>query len=88
MWGGRLVLGASLALAVGFAVPALVFLPTGVPSPPGWFLLRIPGAAGWFHPLVHTFDRVAEFALDQLHRGEDRAFRATGTERRRTRMHR
>ena len=42
---------ASLALAVGLGVPALVFLPAGVPAPsasgPGaWPLVPVPGCAG------------------------------------------
>ena len=42
---------ASLALAVGLGVPALVFLPAGVPAPPAsgpgaWPLAPVPGCAG------------------------------------------
>ena len=37
---------ASLALAVGLGVPALVFLPAGVPAPSAWPLAPVPGCAG------------------------------------------
>lgn len=39
---------ASLALAVGLAVPSLVFLPTGVVSPAGWGLKPVAGSPEWF----------------------------------------
>ena len=37
---------ASLALAVGLGVPALVFLPPGVAAPAAWPLAAVPGCAG------------------------------------------
>ena len=37
---------ASLALAVGLGVPALVLLPPGVAVPPAWPLVPVPGCAG------------------------------------------
>ena len=37
---------ASLALAVGLGVPALVFLPLGVPAPPTWPLAPMLGCVG------------------------------------------
>lgn len=40
---------ASLALAVGLGVPALVWLPAGVVPPSGWFF-RSLGGGWWLHP--------------------------------------
>ena len=39
---------ASLALAVGLGVQALVFLPAGVECPAGWGFEPLPGLKGWF----------------------------------------
>jgi hypothetical protein len=38
---------ASLALAVGSALPCLVFLPPGVAAPVGWGLSPLGGVGGW-----------------------------------------
>ena len=54
---------ASLALAVGLGVPALVFLPSGVPVPAAWPLAPVAGCAGVRGSWVRFRPRVSQQTL-------------------------
>ncbi len=54
---------ASLALAVGLGVPALVFLPAGVAPPAGWPLVSVPGCAGPRGAWLRFWPAVVQSAL-------------------------